>query len=277
MSSSQVWRFLLGSLLTIIVAYAVLLSFGNLTGIIIPVAGISYIVDGIVLSIVGRIVLGRAKNTLADNPIYLYLALFFILSGIFMILIGAAHMTLFLHPEMFMYAQNWGYITSHIFLYAANAYMARVLSLIFFPRFERPFFYVMLAGGAIVTIVNILLPGAPMFDVTNGLSYFNTDSLVGPLIPLVIIPVYIPAAILFAIQAFRTSIPEIRQRGILTAVGFAVLFVFGPLHDVAHTTLEYALADIFTLGGFFMIAGAVLLSHSASAFVRKQPVPGPQA
>ena len=276
MSSSQVWRFLFGSLLVMIVVYAILLSFGNITGIIIPVAGISYIADGIVLSIVGRIVLGRAKDTLAHNPIYLYLALFFILSGIFMILIGAAHMTLFLHPEMFMYAQNWGYLTSHIFLYASNAYMARVLSLIFFPRFERPYFYTMLVAGAIVTIVNILLPGAPMFDVTNGLSYFNTDPLVGPLIPLIIIPVYIPAAILFAVQAFRSTGREIRQRGILMAVGFAVLFIFGPLHDVAHTTIEYALADIFTLVGFFMIAGAVLLSHSASTFVKKESVPAAQ-
>ena len=227
-------------------------------GRIIPITGITHFIDGVILVGVGLMLLRHAQSKLETVSTAFHFSIFFLAIGVFQMLMGVPHLTLFGPADLFPMSMNWGFIDGHIFLYASLAFFVLVPTKIFFPKLGRIPFWIIAAFGSWITLVNIFNPGAPVFDYSTGITFLNVHPSVGMLIPIIAIVSWIPAAILFAVQAFRSHDPLVRRRGILFAVGLAIITFAGPLHDISRSAISFLAADIFTMAGFLIMVGGVL-------------------
>lgn len=228
-------------------------------GIVVPIMGITHFVDGVILFSIGVFLFRRTKEELFTVPIFFYFALFFLLIGIFQVMMGLPHMVLFNSPADFPSSMSWAFMEGHIFLYASLAFFVMVPTRLFFPKLRWLPFWLIAAFGAWITVVNILYPADPVFDPSSGITFLNVHSRVGSLIPIIAVISWVPASIMFAVQAFRSNDQLIRKRGFLLAAGLLVVTFAGPLHDVAKSGLQFLAADIFTMVGFLVTVAGVLV------------------
>ena len=255
---------ILSSIFVLVVGLYAVTAFLQEPGKIVPITGITHFISGVVLLTTGVLLLRRTLIKFESAPVFAYFTLFFIFTGIFQLMMGLPHLTLFGPAEIFPSAMNWGYMDGHIFLYAALAILLMVPTKLFFPKLGWIPFWIIAVFGAWITLMNIFYPNAPVYDAVSGITFLNADPRVGPMIPIIVMLSWIPTAIMFAINAFRTGDALIRWRGILLAVGLFLTTFAGPAHDIARSALQYLAADVFTMLGFLItIAGVWIILPEA--------------
>lgn len=163
------------------------------------------------------------------------------------------------HPEQFPLAMAIGYTFGHIFFYTSSIYVVRLLCSIV-PRLVTKEVLVVVIFGIFATLATafnaatMIWGKRPQFDYEHQVTLFNAHPLVGACIGIVAIASYLPTAILMLINGFRNH--NARLRSFTLGLGFIVILIAGPLHDVARTSSLYVAADLFSiLGELILVAG----------------------
>lgn len=234
---------------------------------LVPITGITHFLDGLILLWAAL----KIRKTLINNSVEdlpkKYFMWFFTCTGIFQVMLGLPHLLLFSNKDMFPQAIAWAYTEGHIFLFIALAFTIMVPLQLYFPSkktLKKIIFSFFLLFGAVITVINIFLPNNPVFDEQSGITLFNADPMVGRLIPIIVILAWGPSAIIFIYKGIRSrSNKLVLVRSLLLGIGLLMLLIFGPMHDVAKTSLQFIMADIFTMLGFLLTAAGVLYSPEA--------------
>ena len=249
-------------LLTVLVVAYLLMLFVHAQGLAFPVAGFAHFVDGIFIYAIGLIILNRTRGIHDKTRVTLYFSLFFILIGVFEMMLFLPYITLYrpqTNPLYFPVSMYWATVTARIFLYGALAFLVRASVRIFMPNLNTLIFYFIAAFGLMVTIVNMNMPAYPVYDALSGLSITHDDLIVTQLLAAITVLSAASAIILFTIGAFTGSdAKERRSRCMRIALSILVITVFGLAHEYVTSTISFIIADIIMLGGFMLLAATLL-------------------
>lgn len=234
---------------------------------LVPVTGIFHFLDGLILIWAALKIKKALINSPTEDLSKKYFMWFFACTGIFQVMIGLPHLLLFSDKGMFPQALAWSYTQGHMFLFLALAFTIMVPLQLYFPdrkKLKKVVFTFFLLFGAVITVINIFLPNNPVFDEKSGLTFFNADPIVGRLIPIIVVLSWGPSAIIFIYKGIRSrSNRLVLIRSLLLGIGLLILLVFGPMHDLAKTTLQFFVADIFTMLGFLTIAAGIFYREAS--------------
>ncbi|HEY6737075.1 MAG TPA: hypothetical protein VI322_05155 [Candidatus Saccharimonadia bacterium] len=218
----------------------------------------------------------QQSSVAALRPIQLFQR-FFLAFGLFFLIMWLPNLTLGPNPAAFPVAQAWGYIVGHIFLYLAFITTGLMMCTIV-PRLAGKERWVAGLGAvlaAAITIANtatMLFGTLPSYNYERSLVQYNAAPVVGAGIGIFAMLTLLPAGILFLANAFRN--PAQRIRSALLGVGFFVMTIAGPLHDVATTWQMYSVADIATIIGM-VITGIGVVYRLDQSLALNRPAPAP--
>jgi hypothetical protein len=205
---------------------------------------------------------------------FLYMATFFTLMTL-------PSVWLYLDPTRFPLYMAWGYVVGHIFLYLAFINVGRLVFSIT-PRLANKDWLVLLVGGAITTAITIfnavtmIWGRQPAYDYGHLVTQFNAHPLVGATIGLMGALTFLPAGVLFLRNAARSQGGR-RTRSLLLGVGFILMVVAGPPHDIAGTWQLYLFGDIIAITSILLVGTGVLYRFEESLTPEPRPVPAPAA
>lgn len=186
----------------------------------------------------------------------------FLMMGIFFTIMFLPSLWLTFDPSQFPLYMAWGYVVGHVFLYLAFIQVAlMVISMV--PALAGKRRLVVLAGSAVLVAVTVfnavtMIWGTqPSFNYEQHVTQFNASPLVGAAIGLLALLTFLPAAVLFFRNAVKTGGAR-RTRSVLLGVGFAMMILGGPPHDVAGNWQTYLLGDLLTIASVIILTSGVL-------------------
>jgi hypothetical protein len=153
-------------------------------------------------------------------------------------------------------------VVGHIFLYLAFTNVGRMVFSMT-PRLASKEWLVALAGGTVLVAITIfnavtMIWGTqPTFSADRHLTLFNANPIVGATIGLFGICTFLPAGILFLRNAAKTEGPR-RVRSVLLGLGFIMMVLAGPPHDIAANWQTYMVGDIIAILSVVLAGSGVL-------------------
>ena len=218
----------------------------------IPLSGITTSLTSLVMLSAWVFIGQRLKQSPpgSNQPVHMLRSYFFHMT-IFMTFLWLPYIWLIFSPKSFPLAMAISYSVGHIFIFLASTAVARMTFQII-PKLnskEKLMTIICYILGAAITVVNavtMIWGSRPAYDYTHGVTLLNASPIVGPAIGIFALLTVVPAAILFIINAFKSSGAR-RVRSMLLGFGLLVLMIGGPLHDNAPNSLVYAIADILTI------------------------------
>lgn len=245
-----------------------------------PLTGFVHTIDGIIVIVIASKLWRDLASRQSTNSAKTYFLYFFITVGIFQIIMGLTHLILYINAGMFAEVMTWGYIIGHVFLYLSLALALMVPLELLFPGKKIKYYASILIGlfGLGITYINIIKPNHPVYESSTGITFFNADPTVGKLIPIIVLLSWGVAVIMFVINGIKSRRNRIvLVRSLVISVGFIIIIVGGPLHDVAQTSVQFLIADILTILGFLVLASGIsLASGQDEPVVTPAPQPLPQ-
>jgi hypothetical protein len=242
----------------------------------LQLTGLTTIVGVIIMLGAWRFVSARsAKSTVPTIKPVRLMSQFFLYMAIFFAFMYLPHISLIIAPWVFAPLMAWGYVIGHFFLYIALLYIAR-MTFAMIPRLagkERPLIVLWMLAAVTVTIVNtvtMVFGSQPFYDYERHLTQVNAAPVVGISIAVFATLALLPAAILFIVNAVKTSGAR-RLRSALLGAGFLLQMSAGPLHDVARTWQTYMVADIFTILSVIIVGAGVVYRLDQSLAPTPQP------
>lgn len=230
---------------------------------VFPLTGLVHTIDGIICVLIAMKLWRDIATKQSTNIAKTYFVYFFSTVGIFQLIMGISHVILYINAAMFSEVMNWGYIIGHVFLYLSLAFSLMVPLELSFPG-KKIKYYAWSAislFGLVITYLNIIKPNHPVYESSTGITFFNADPAVGGLIPIIVLLSWGVAVVMFIINAVKSRHNRIAMtRSIIITIGFIIVTVGGPIHDVAQTSVQFLVADILTLLGFLTLASGITLS-----------------
>lgn len=243
----------------------------------VPLTGLSTLTGVIVMSVAWLVVRQRitASHTTPSRPVAL-LQKFFVFMFIFFALMGLPHLLLYTnYASSFPMAMAWGYTVGHIFMFIAFTYVTRMIFAIL-PQLSSKERWATI-GGAVVTVVATIITAVtmigmsqPSYDYSANITNLNAAAPVGAAIAGAALLSLLPAGVLFLFSAFKQSGGH-RTKSLLLGLGFVILTVAGPLHDVARNWQSFLIADIFTILGILLIGSGVVYKLNANLALKATP------
>ncbi len=206
------------------------------------------------------------------NQAFLFMAIFFIIMTL-------PSVWLSIDPPQFPGYMAWGYVVGHIFLYLAFISVGRMIFAMM-PRLASKEWLVSVAGSVVliaVTVFNavtMIWGTQPTFNYVQHVTQFNANPLVGAAIGLMGSLTFLPAGILFLRNAFKTQGAR-RTRSLLLGVGFVMMVLAGPPHDIAGTWQVYMFGDILAILSTALVASGVIYRFNEGLSLAKQPEAAP--
>lgn len=224
------------------------------------ISGIGAFIDGLVLLFFYYRI---RKNNIKDNKFFYFFDRFTLFFGLFYLFFS---LPILLVPENSL-AIGIGYIIGHAFAYIGFGYLARISWLIAKPAFDSTnILRLYLLLGAALTVLNICFFNYPSV-LSNGITEWNQNELVGVLIILFSMTAFLPAAVLFIKQSIQ--LPQQRKRFALIGASFLLIIIGGPLHDIASQPWLSLVADAVTTSGFVLMFFGVI-SGTKSVLTNKK-------
>lgn len=188
------------------------------------------------------------RSGVAQRPV-LFLNNYFLYIAIFSACLSIPYIWLD-NPAHFSLAMAIGYTVGHVFCYIAFMYIARMVFALEPRLVNKDRIVVVMWSLAIVavTILNaktMIWGVRPVFDHARELTEFNVNPIVGNAIVVMSVFSLVPAVILFGISSFKAK-GIMRIKPSLLALGFLIVMIAGPLHDVARSGTVYATADFLS-------------------------------
>ncbi|MDP2736976.1 MAG: hypothetical protein Q8O59_04340 [bacterium] len=240
---------------------------------VLPLTGLTHTVNGIVLVLIGlklkKDLLGSTSADLAKK----YFMYFFFSVGMFQLVMGLPHVVLYFNQAAFAPVITWAYIIGHMFLYLSLAFTVMVPLELAFPgkKIKNIYFSLIALFGLFITYINIIKPNNPIYESKTGITLLNADPLVGKLIPVIVLLSWGVSALIFLYNGIKSRHNRLAiVRSSVISLGFILLIVGGPMHDLARTSLQFLMADILTIFGFLVLASGTLLKLRISETVVEQ-------
>ena len=219
--------------------------------VLIPISGLSFVLDAIIYFAIYFIVRHHAKS-LQIAPSVKYWEIFFLNMGIFLTIMVLPYIFLYTNPAMFSGTAALALVLGRIPLFIAIASTARLFTLFIWRTKTNPIYYLWLAIGAAIFVVHIFLPSHPVFDPVSQITIQNTHPLIAKIVPIYVTITWLPLAILFFVNGIKN--PATRTRSFLLALGLVTQMIAGPLHNIAQSAQISLLAD-----GLTLISNSILL------------------
>lgn len=187
---------------------------------------------------------------------------FFLCMGIFFAFMTLPTTWLYTDPSQFPLYMAWGYVLGHVALYVGLINIARMIctitpKLASKERFVPVVGVVVLAAVSIYTAITMVWGNRPTYNYEKHLTEYTVDPIIGAAIGLMAVTTLLPACILFLRNAFKSQGPR-RTRSLLIGSGFGILFVAGPLHDIARNWQTYMIADLLVSVGIVVMGVGVI-------------------
>lgn len=230
---------------------------------VFPLTGLVHTIDGIICVLIAVKLKRDLATKQSQNSAKTYFMYFFSVIGIFQLVMGLSHAVLYIKPEMFGEVMNWGYITGHVFLYLSLTFSLMVPLELSSIGKKIKYYAASLIGlfGIFITYINIIKPNHPVYESATGITFFNADPSVGQLIPIIVLLSWGVAVVIFIWNAVKSRHNRMALiRSLVISIGFIIITVGGPLHDVAQTSVQFLMADILTLLGFLTLASGISLA-----------------
>lgn len=176
---------------------------------------------------------------------------FFLYMAIFAGIISLPYFWLGADPAGFPLAMAWGYVIGHVFAYLAFLYIART-TFALIPRlssYDKILVPVWLIVSALVTIVNaktMIWGVRPIYNYTSHLTELRAAPIVGASIAVIAMFAFLPAIVLFVVATVKARGID-RVKPATLALGFLLLTIAGPMHDIARSDVFYAIADVVSI------------------------------
>jgi len=215
----------------------------------VPITGAMTTFVALVMFIAWLYATNRVRRSGAAQRPVLFLNNYFLYMAIFSTCLSVPYIWLS-NASRFSLAMAIGYTVGHIFCYIAFMYIARMVFALE-PRLvskDRVVVVIWLLAVIGVTILNaktMIWGVRPVFDHVRNLTEFNVNPVVGNAIVVMSVFSLVPAVILFGISVFKTR-GVARVKPLLLTLGFLIVMVAGPLHDVARSGTVYATADFLS-------------------------------
>jgi len=189
---------------------------------------------------------------------YFMLAFFF--WGGFEVARAAPHISIVIGREdLFPRIMRWGYIISHAFLILAAMYMAKVTARMFWPKYEKLIFRVLIILGLINVIYLIITPFTPTYN-PAGVSPNNPPPLSLFLLTPILLIGFTLTALTFLYEAIKGKVTGIlRTRALLLGIGIIMVIIGGPTHNFITTVSGWFILDMTSLTGKLLAAAGVIL------------------
>lgn len=240
----------------------------------LPLTGIVHIVNSAMIYVCYLKLNKTYKNMQTKDEALKNLLWFILYVDIFQFLVGIGHLPiLFGMTDIFYYTFNFGYIVGHVFLYMAEAYIVLVPMYLYFSKddYEKyglNYSRLLLAFGAVITIINIMMPTNPVFDEKTGVTLFNVPPLVANLIPVITIISVGFSGILFLAKSAKLQ-GSSKIKAIILGIGMIVIVIGGPMHETAKNIFEYFLADFLVVVAFFIVMLGIYYEQFSSRMQSK--------
>lgn len=215
----------------------------------IPLTGAMTTFVAIVMFIAWIYATNRVRQSGTARRPVLFLNNYFLYMGLFSTCLSIPYIWVD-NAARFSLAMAVGYVVGHIFCYIAFMYIARMVFALE-PRLankDRLVVVIWLLAVVGITIFNaktMIWGVRPVFDHAHNLTEFNVNPIVGNAIVVMSVFSLIPAVILFGISTFKAR-GTARIKPLLLTLGFLIVMVAGPLHDVARSGTVYAAADFLS-------------------------------
>jgi hypothetical protein len=186
---------------------------------------------------------------------------FFLNFAIFLGIITIPYVWLRVSDDAFSQAMAWGYVIGHIFTYLGLMYISRMVFALV-PKlapYDKQLVWVWLLLNVVATIIGAVTTiwgTMPVYNHELHLTEINSPPIMGALIGIMAVSAFVPAVILFAVSTFKSQGYRRIKSAILT-LGFTILMIAGPIHDVVSTGFQYAMADVMTLVALLIIGTGV--------------------
>lgn len=186
---------------------------------------------------------------------------FFLYMGLFSLLMFLPSLWLIFDPTDFPLAMALGYTYGHIFMFLAGMEIARIFYSVF-PRFAKLDRLVVVLSwlvaivATIVTQMTMVTGTRPTYDYLQHVTIFNASTPTGLLIAIFMVLAMAPTAIMFLVNAIKNV--QNRTRSLLLCIGLILMITGGPLHDNAHTSVVYLVADLLTIVAVVVVTSGVL-------------------
>lgn len=196
------------------------------------------------------------------------LSKFFLFMAIFFAIVWLPHLSLLTAPDQFPLLMAVGYVVGHVFLYIALLQVGRMVFAMI-PRLAGKDTFLVVVGlvaNVAITAVNtvtMIFGVRPVYDYERHISQLNAAPVVGISIAVFALVTLLPAAILFIVNAVRSSGAR-RVRSLLLGFGFLLQMSAGPLHDVARSWEVYLIADILTILSVVIVGAGVAFRQDQS-------------
>ncbi len=231
--------------------------FGNLplTGLMTSsVAVVMFILWIYVTAQVRRSGVAPQRSVVFLNRYFLYMALFCTSMSVPYIWLDS--------PADFSLAMAIGYVVGHVFCYIAFMHISRMTSSLIPSLVDKDraiimFWWVLISIVTTLNALTMIWGTQPVFNAEQNLTIFNTHPAVGVMIGLMSVAAIVPALVLFTRGALRAKGTD-KIKPLLLAIGFAVVMVGGPMHDLAGNGVLYATADILSAVSMIFIASGVV-------------------
>jgi hypothetical protein len=190
-----------------------------------------------------------------------YLTNYFGYLAIFLFFMSVPYLWFNTNLATFSDIMAWGYVVGHVFFYVASMYVTLLVCSLVPQLYNKiPIVVVLfLIGDAAATVINaktMIWGVRPVYDAAHNLTLLRAAPAVGIAIALSSILSILPAAILFAMNAFRGTGFR-RLKSTLLATGFLLVMIGGPMNDNSHTAAMYATAVAITITGVLVLGFGV--------------------
>lgn len=202
-------------------------------------------IGAILMSVVAFAASAKLIQTYRENKIHTikFLGYFFGIFGVFQLIIG---LRLVLKNILGASISSW-YILAHLFLYISLAFFSRMSAYLVKPEWEKKSFYINIAAGILFTAVML---------------YQGTA--VTPLIAIPSILNWIGLGTIVFLKMGREREGIERKKMWLMAVGFLLIALSGPLHNLAKTGAARIAVNLFTVTGTVLAMLGVYLKELLS-------------
>ncbi|MDY6777431.1 MAG: hypothetical protein SVU32_02095 [Candidatus Nanohaloarchaea archaeon] len=171
-----------------------------------------------------------------------HLAMFFVYFGVFQLILGLPLFISGLEPlQVRAFA-----LFAHIFLYIGLAYFGRIAVYIFRPKWEYHIF-----------ILNLLIGAAAMYMMLS--TWTRAPALIA--VPTLGNLVLLGTVPFLYMGVKQQGVDRIKM--LAMAVGFLLIAIAGPLHNIASTAQMMGLVEAVTVSGVLVVVGGVYARHLA--------------
>jgi hypothetical protein len=166
------------------------------------------------------------------------------------------------NPESFQFWMHESQLIGFVFLIIFYIFFTNVAYSFRWQKAKKPILALVIILGIAFLYLNYAFPNQPQIDQNTGLTSFNDDGKIAPIVFPIAVLSLLSFFVVFLLGALKAQTHLARRRGIALALGALFIFIGGPLHSIATTPLVFLIGDVFLVIASLSIGYGVLFLRS---------------